>query len=231
MERLRDVLRLQKLLITVPILFLPLGAAAVKPALASEIAAEQAVQILTRARVADTLCIFLSTSLHEELSRYAARAEIAAAHQTSVDTARNAIAAGEAEGQAAPCSEATRTDVGDTLSAARDAVKAADSGRGIKQMALREARRDPQAGVGGLGYYATAVNAYYAERKCRHLSAKQDMRYWKAIGRLHRRTVAQNGAAAVAPVMRGAERSANAQSCGNNTRMIVQAGFAATIEQ
>ena len=57
------------------------------------------------------------------------------------------------------------------------------------------------------------------------------MRYWKAIGRLHRATVAKNGAASVAPLLRQAERSAGKLSCGGGSLAMVKAGFADTVRR
>ena len=215
---------LPKFLVAFPLLVLLPGAAP-----ASGIEAKDAARILAQAQVADQRCQFLSASLRRELAFYAARAEIAAVSQTTAATASNAVAAGMAEGKIALCDTVTATHISDILAAAREAVRTADSGRLVARAAVRT---DPESRTGnGLGHYATMVEAYYAERKCRHLSSRQDLRYWKAIVRLHRRIVAQNGTIMVAPVMRQAERNANAQPCGNNSRKIVDAGFNVTSRQ
>ena len=74
--------KLTYLLVTLPLMVLPATAFAVKPALAST-AAEEAVRILSRAKAADRQCDILSSSERSELSRYTARAEVAAASQSS----------------------------------------------------------------------------------------------------------------------------------------------------
>ena len=225
--------RISNLLIALPILAMPLAAAGLRPAFAEGVAAQEAVQILTRARIADQRCQILQGAEHEELARYTARAEAAASQQISMEAAKSAVVAGAAEGSAATCDATTRSDVSETLVAARQAVKAADSG----QMRLSREQSGGQpdnaggAETGQLEFYAGQVKAYYLERKCRHLSAEQDMRYWKAIGHIHQAAVARNGASAVAPVMRRAETSATATSCGGETLVAVKAGFAGAIRR
>ncbi|MBI2719521.1 MAG: hypothetical protein HYX36_12295 [Rhizobiales bacterium] len=199
---------------------------AVPQAYAEVVAAEQALTILARVETAGSRCNFLSNSLRAELARYLARAEIAAAERMPAATRRSALAAGRAEGRALPCDATSRAEVSETLSAARVAVRAADRGSVTKEQAVAS-YAPPRGNVGELGYYGDAVKAYYLERKCRHLSASQDRRYWQAIGRIHRKTVAGNGSAAVAALMRRAEAVANSMSCGSDSLAMVQAGFAA----
>jgi hypothetical protein len=228
------------LLVAAPVLAAGLAPAALA---GQQDAAAKAVQILARARVTDARCHFLSSSAHEELAGYSARAETAAIGKLSASITRAAIAVGEAEGRKASCNDTARKDVGETLAAARQAVGAADSG---PRQAAAEPATTPApapapaepppaplaaervasgAMVGGLGYYAGQVKAYYVERKCMHLSARQDDRYWRAIGRIHTATVARNGASAVAPVMRRAEAQARQLACGSNSLRMVEAGY------
>jgi hypothetical protein len=214
----------RKLFLFVPALVTGLAAGA---AHAQTDGAVQAVTILARARVIDERCHFLSPSLREELIGYAARAEIAAAEQITAARTRAAVKAGEADGRAASCNDAAKTDVRDTLAAARDAIKAADRNAAQSDGAGSADQTASMAGgmVGGLGYYAGQVKAYYLERKCKHLSVDQDTRYWQAIGRIHAATVARNGAAAVRPVMRRAEDQASALSCGSGSLAMVRTGY------
>lgn len=91
-------------------------------AVAEEIAAEQAVAVLKRAETVDARCKFLTSEMHDELSDYTARAELAAATQVSAKAARNAMAQGKAHAGKAQCDEATAADITATLYAAREAV-------------------------------------------------------------------------------------------------------------
>ena len=66
--------RLKRLLITLPVLALPLLVAAAAPATAA-LSAEQGLLILAKAKAADGKCHFLSAGERRELSSYLARAD------------------------------------------------------------------------------------------------------------------------------------------------------------
>jgi hypothetical protein len=221
------------LLISVPLALLWAG-----PAASANPGAAQALQILTRARIADERCHFLSTMLHDELARYAARAEVAAAQQLSPSVASTAIAAGNAEGKSASCDDRTRSDVSDTLNAARQAVRRADAmGPAVAPQATSAPSSSapqttdalPGGRSGSLTQYAQALGPYYLERKCKMLSPNQDDRYWRAITSLHRATVAQNGYGAVRLIMHRAEVSAATRDCGDAALLTIKTGFAAAM--
>lgn len=207
------------------------------PAPAATAGAAQALQILTRARVADDRCQFLSPTQHDELNRYSARAELAAAQQMSPSVASAAIAAGKSEGAAATCNDATRSDVADTLAAARQAVKRADAAG--SQPAQPQADNAPPSmpaampigRPGSLARYARLIGPYYLERKCRVLSPNQDNRYWHAITQAHQATVAANGYPAVRELMHRAEVSAASRDCGASSLLTIKAGFAAALNR
>ena len=230
--------RLTRTLIALTILITPAAGIVLTPAMAEGIAGAEAVAVLARAETADRRCNYLSSSMHDELASYSARAELAVASQISTGAARRAVATGTAEGKSAHCDDTTRSEIVQTLSAAREAVAAADSAS--QRKAIRSDVQDSAANAlddtrglqsGSLVLYGKLVKSYYVERKCRHLSSNQDARYWKSIARLHRTTVAANGAQAVAPVMRQAERSAGQLSCGQESLMAVNTGFAETIRR
>ncbi len=229
---------LPRLLIAVPLLVLPLAGLVMQPAAASGVAAEEAVRILSKARTADKRCKILSAAERSELSRYAARAEIAAANQVSPKAATGAAASGAALGQSGTCSPDLAADVRETLTAARDAVAAAGPAEPRaaaapppKKPAMAAKRkmetpeRPRRVTGGGLTRYARIVKAYYLERQCRSLSKPQASAFWKGIVRLHKQVVASNGAGAVAPVMRSAERQANGSSCGGKAQAMILSGY------
>lgn len=227
------MLRLSHVLVTLPLMAMPLSALAVKPALASGGAAAEAVRLLSKAQAADRKCQYLSSSERNELSRYAARAEAAAAQQSAASTARSAIQAGMADGQGAACSADLKADVRETLEAARAAV--AESNRMApakpRQEATRVATRtdDGEPSVRmtgrGLGFYARVVKAYYLERTCRSLPRRDADQFWKSVVKLHRQAVSQNGATAVARIMVKAERSASGSTCGQNVMAQIERGY------
>ena len=214
-------------------------AIAERPANAANPGAAEALQILTRARIADDRCKILTPAQHDELSRYSAHAEVAAAQQLSTAVATTAVNAGAAEGRAAACTAALRSDVTDTLTAARQAVQRADAGGAPSpQAASAPVRAPPSAGpdvpvaprgrAGSLALYGDELRPYYLERKCRLLSPNQDDRYWRAITRLHQMTVAQNGYPAARAIMHRAEVSAATRNC-SDVLLTIKAGFATAV--
>jgi len=222
------VVRLSRYLITLPVMLLPLVAAGARPGLADAAGVEQGVEILARAKAADSRCHILSEGERDELGRYAARAEIAAASRISVTAARTARSRGDAAGSAADCGATVATDVRDTLAAAREAIAA--HGRKPRPeisaaTAASVADRGPPAGAPGLARYGRLAEAYYVERRCRHLSRGDADRFWRAIVRMHKLVLVSNGTAAVAPVLRRAERQSHSPGCGEATYAEVKAGF------
>ena len=227
-----------RLLITVPLLALPLVALPLHHAVAAGGAAAEAVRILSKAKSADARCNYLSGSERAELSRYAARAEIAAASQSGPRAARSAAAAGAAEGGNAACSQELNADVRETLSAAREAVASARAepapprkAKARTKAQVRAAGHRSKAASAGLSRYERLVGAYYLETECRSLSKGEAKRFWSAIARLHKDTIAANGVAAVAPLKRSAERRARGSSCGNRALAEIREGFEETLSR
>lgn len=75
--------------------------------------------------------------------------------------------------------------------------------------------------------YRASVEAYYLERRCKHLSKRAARSYWKLIARAHKKAVVAFGAEKVSAVQNRAERKAKrkARRCGSNTRSQVMAGY------
>jgi hypothetical protein len=223
--------RFQRLLITLPLLALPLVAHAVTGAHAASGAAEEAVRILSRAKAADGRCKLLSASERAELSGYAARAEVAAVSQSGAKAARKAAGEGVAQGASGGCGDDVKADVRDTLQAAREAMAAArtetadpaPTKRKLTDSTERKPVRTRNPKV--LDRYASAVQAYYLERQCKSLSKSEQGRFWKGIVRLHKDAVMANGAGAVKPVMRQAERRAVGSGCGATALARIRAGY------
>ena len=227
-------------LITLPLLGLALTLMQAGHAAAAGKAAEEAVQMLSKARVADQRCDYLSGSERAELSRFTARAELAAASQSSPAAARAAVGAGTTQGKAAVCSPELRADVRETYEAARAAMAQASAAERqqpatapapSKPKTVRQAKAPrgdmeskPRSSA-SLNRYERIVRAYYLERECRSLSKAAAGRFWQGVARLHRATVAANGASRVAPLMNGAERRARGSSCGARAMAEIRQGY------
>lgn len=229
--------RFSVLLVTIPLAVLLPGVAA-KPAQAQPAAAEEAVRLLSAAQATDRKCNYLSAPERQELSRYAARAEIAAASQASSETARTAADRGAAAGRAAPCEPGAETDIRETLVAAREAVAAANADADGARAAARTSPEKPKAArasskaerpqfssKGGLGLYARVVAAYYLERECLSLSRSEGKRFWRGVASLHREVLAANGRTPVARAMAEAERAAAGSACGPAVLAQIERGY------
>ncbi len=240
MQRFEDMAktRFSILLVTVPLAVMLSGVSA-RPVLAASTAAEEAVRLLTAAQATDRKCNYLNNAERQELSRYAARAEIAAASQASPRTARSAANSGSAAGRAASCTPDAEADIRETLTAAREAVAAANAEADASRVALRNKPEKPKAAVGsakksaqpqtrapgGLRLYSRVVKAYYLERECLSLSRSEGKRFWAGVARLHREVLSQNGRTAVARVMADAERGAAGSSCGEKVLAQIERGY------
>lgn len=191
----------------------------------------QAVKLLVQARTADTRCKFLSKTLHNELVSYAARAEVAANGKIPASQVRAAFSSGTSVGRAMPCNEATRKDVAETLEVARDAIRGSDAS--VEEPPERSAEEDTVARATGEAEdsfafsYQSLVKAYFVERRCRHLSEKQDIRFWKQVVSRQKSLARKVGASAVARQTRAAEAAADGLRCGGKTRRMVNAAFTA----
>jgi hypothetical protein len=228
------------LMLTLPLLAVSAISAAVAPVAAAG-ASEDAVRILTRARVTDMRCSYLSSAERNELQRYTARAEIAAAGNVSPSAAKSAVAAGRAEGSGVACSTDAEADVRETLDAVRQANAAANRVAEATPPAKRklpaaertaEMRKElSQRASKGLGFYARIVDAYYLERECRSLPRSDASRFWRQVADLHRETVVVNGKRAVAKVMAKAKGNAAGSSCGRNAQAQIRRGYEAVLSR
>ena len=229
--------KLSTILVTLPLLALPLSAMAVRPAMAAGNAAAEALRILAKAQAADAHCNYLSSSEKSELSGYAMRAERAATRQGATAAARDAARAGVADAKAASCAPELEADVRDTLQAAREAAvasKARDAQPGSQPVAAEptpephavpaDVAVQPMKG-GRLGRYAEVVRAYYLERECRSLPRADADRFYQAVVDLHRRTLNPGSRSAMARAMADAERQARQASCGGRVLAEIERGY------
>ncbi|MBM3520408.1 MAG: hypothetical protein FJX63_06540 [Alphaproteobacteria bacterium] len=204
------------------------------PAHAAASEEAQAVKLLVQARTADTRCKFLSATLHNELVSYAVRAEAAANGKIPASQVRAAVSAGTVAGRAMPCNATTKKDVAETLEAARDAIRGSDASE-VETTDRSDDDEDEDFAVGSEDEsedsfaftYQSLVKAYFVERRCRHLSEKQDIRFWKQVVSRQKMLARKIGTGAVARQTRAAEAAADALRCSGKTRRMVNAAFTA----
>jgi hypothetical protein len=241
-------------LITLPLLAMPFFA--MKPATAASFTPLAAIELLAKSKAADAKCHHLASEEAQELSDYLARAEIAAATQTSVAETQGAIAAGRSSGAASLCGPQTLADVRATLNAAREAMAAIGNDNDepqaeepARQQVAAAAPEEPpkqksdpkprfkaaeetpvKAPKGkGLTTYAAAAVGYYVDRRCRHLSAKEARRYYAGILKSHQSAVAASGKKAVGAMLRNAESEAGQVACGSRSAALVKGGYARAV--
>jgi hypothetical protein len=214
--------KFSQFLITLPLLALPLAAMASKPALAEAVGLERALELLAKSVVVDNKCNVLTMSERDELSNYVAKAEVAAAEKTTVAVTRSALAAGQRQGRAETCGAEASQEVRATLTAARDAINAAERG------SASEPDRTVAAPVpkGGLSAYGRIIETYYLERRCAFLSRRKMNSFYKSVVRSHRAAISEFGKSAVSKVMKSAEARSNYQRCNGMVEARVKAAFA-----
>jgi hypothetical protein len=218
------MLKFSQFLITLPILALPLASVGAKPALAETVGLERALELLAKSVVVDKRCNVLTGSERDELSNYVAKAEVAAAEKATVAVTRSALSAGQSQGRAETCGEAASQEVKATLTAARDAIRAAETGdSSAEEPAVAVARPEPK---GSLSTYGRIIEAYYLERRCTFLSRRKMNSFYKAVVRSHRAAISEFGKSAVSKVMKTAEARSNYQRCNGVGEARVKAGFA-----
>ena len=81
---------------------------------------------------------------------------------------------------------------------------------------------------GSLQRYAREAAAYYADRKCRHLSSKAATSFWNGVVIRHRAAVAVHGSNAVAAVLANAQVQANSWGCGRQVNAAIGDGYASS---
>lgn len=218
------MLKFSQFLITLPVLALPLSALVTKPAFAETAGIERALELLAKSAVVDNKCNVLTVSERDELSTYVAKAEIAAAEKTTLAVTRSALSAGKKQGLAAPCGAEASYEVKETLTAAREAINAAEQDESAKvEPAVASQTATPK---GGLSVYGRIIEVYYLERRCTYLSKRKMKSFYKAVVKGHQAVVSEFGKAAVSKIMKSAEARANYQSCNWVGEARVKAGLA-----
>jgi hypothetical protein len=166
----------------------------------------------------------LTMSGRDELSNYVAKAEVAAAERTTVDVTRSALSAGQSQGRAETCGAAASLEVKETLTAAREAINAAEQDDGSASEPVRTVAAP--APRGGLSVYGRIIETYYLERRCTFLSRRKMNSFYKAVVRSHQAAISAFGKSAVSKIMKSAETRSNYQSCNGAGEARVIAGLA-----
>ena len=218
------MLKLSQFLITLPLLALPLAAISAKPVLAETVGLERALELLAKSVVVDNKCNVLTVSERDELSNYVAKAEVAAAEKTTVDVTRSALSAGQSQGRAETCGEEASQEVKETLTAAREAINAAEQDNSPAAEPTRTVATP--APRGGLSVYGRIIETYYLERRCTFLSRRKMSSFYNAVVRSHRAAISEFGKSAVSKIMKSAEARSNYQRCNGVGEARVKAGYA-----
>jgi len=190
----------------------------------------KALRLLTEARVAAQKCGYLTAAEREELTDYAAQAELAAVRRAGAEATRQALMAGKQRGSAG-CSEEKRALVLAVLEGAREAARstgrrAANHGaarRAAQREATRQARRSarrsrPRGRANGTSMadvraYVALASAYYNALKCRNRPPVELQRMWQRVRRAHFDLLRKAGGAVVARAKHTAARRGNARAC------------------
>ncbi len=104
-------------------------------------------------------------------------------------------------------------------------------GRRPKRPAIAAAKKQKtppkRRSSAGFKRYKASVEAYYLERRCKHLRRSDATAYWRLVTKAHKRAVAKYGAGEVSKVQSAAARKAKAKAnrCGRRTRAQVWAGY------
>jgi hypothetical protein len=225
--------RLLYMLITLPLIVSPLSLLAGDPSHAATLSQADALRLLAKSKAANTKCNILGTVEADELASYLARAEIAMTQRSSVEDTQGTIAVGRTLGAATSCNAATIDEVNGTLDAARRAMVAVEEAESRDSQSIFRIKPDKTKAKENVSSHMTVTVeryrqqafAYYLERRCRHLSARQARSFWSSIVRQHEAALRRDGGRKVATALRRAEASAEDTPCGAESRRIVRAGY------
>jgi hypothetical protein len=224
--------RFLHILITLPLIVSPLSILAADTTAADTLSQMDALRLLAKSKAADDKCKVLGASESDELGSYLARAEVAATERNSVQDAQGTISVGRTLGGSVACDSATSAEVNDTLDAARRAMAAVEESdaRRARWSRAPDVQEERQAESRSrlpvtIKRYRQQAFAYYVERRCRHLSARQARSFWLDIIQQHRAAMRQSGRKAVIAATKSAEAEANELSCGSTSRRIVRAEY------
>ena len=208
------------------------------PSNAAAVGAEEATRLLARSQALEAKCKFLTSSQHDELSGFVAKAEIAMVAKSSTANAKSIIASGRAIGRSAVCNNQEHADIIDILSAAHQATSgkvqiiAAPTPQPVEKKPVAivaQAERplfvrpleiapkptvEPFPTTDALNHYAALTQHYYLVRRCHTMSLAPIASLYKDVVSSHHTAVASYGVPAVRAIMKQSESKAKASSCG-----------------
>ncbi len=118
-------------------------------------------------------------------------------------------------------------DLKEFLAWAKAEIEAHKSKPVVRIVTAPKKRKKPKQQSASFRRFKSTVQAYYVERRCKHLGRRAAKSYWRGIARAHKKAVAKFGAERVSVVQKQAERAAKrkARRCGSKTRAQVMAGY------
>jgi hypothetical protein len=199
----------------------------------------ETARLLARVEAIDGKCRYLSPADHDALKTFVARAEVAAAGEDGPQEASGAVASGRAEGGSAACNNESARLVRSAYASAQSAAsgtrrRAAVAAPSYRQMPppqrneQMEAWPEPQPEPGSgsaINRYGRRLEAYYLDRRCRHLTRPDSVRFWQSIVQDQRNAARESGSYAVAAVQQRARMVASRSWCGRNTARRVIDGY------
>jgi hypothetical protein len=243
---------LPRILISLPLIVMPLLAATPHASASQAMRPSNAVRLLAKSRTVDARCQYLVGPDHQQLADYVARAEVASAQLDGVAATKSALAAGNSEGKTMACDAGSKAMVSAVLTAARRAEKSLGPQlAALEKKARANQRSRPQSqprkktrvvamqpppadgsgnlsglsgSNGGLDLYTRHAAAYYIERRCGFLASRDTMAFWKLIVARHKDMIARFGGGAVTVAKARAE-DAGAAACGSQSQVFVRSAW------
>ena len=236
--------KLLNMLITLPVILVPVAILAVRPAAAELVSPTQALEILAKSDAASTKCGVLMGSERAELKQYVARAEIAAARRMGPEEANGVVLSGRASGKSASCTGETTAEIYEALNAARVAVAQADGGRRARVSLFPQSRsvrlsnstgsvailREPAQPKGSLGRFQQVSTAYFIEKRCRFLTNSRARSFWQSVLGAQSEAMAANNRSQVNAVLKRARVAADRASCDARAARLVRSASASLAE-
>lgn len=228
------------MLITLPVVIMPVAILNIDPAAAEMVSPSQALQIMAKSEAASVKCGVLIGSERNELKQYIARAEIAAAQRLGPEEANATVLSGRAAGKSVSCNGAATAEIYDTLNAARVAVAQADSGRRAKSSPFPKSRavrlsnsaqpvlveRQPAAPRGSLGRFQQVSTAYFIEKRCRFLPTSRAHNFWQSVLGAQSEAMAANSRRQVNTILKQARATAARTACDSRAARLVRSAYA-----
>ncbi len=232
--------KLRNLLITLPVIVVPVALLVARPAAAEMVSPTEALQILAKSDAASIKCGVLMSSERNELKQYVARAEIAAVRRLGPEEANATVATGRAAGKAVGCTPEATAEIYDALNAARVAVAQAEGGRRTKPSLLPNSRsvrlsnpatpviveRQPATPRGSLGRLQQVSTAYFIEKRCQFLSYSKAHGFWQSVLGAQSEAMAANTRSQVNSALKQARASAARISCDSRAARLVRSAYA-----